>query len=69
MEKIDARGLSCPEPVLLLANAMKSKADSYELWTDCAAAYENVSRHAAQHGYEVTRRDVDDYSILTLTKK
>ena len=69
MERIDARGLSCPEPVMLLANAMKSGADSYELLTDCAAAYENVSRHAAKHGYAVSRKDEADYSILTLTKQ
>ena len=35
MKSIDARGLSCPEPVILIRNAMHSKEDAYEifLWT------------------------------------
>ena len=33
MKTIDARGLSCPEPVVLLRTAMASGEDSYQINT------------------------------------
>ena len=34
MTKIDARGLSCPEPVILISRAMKSGESAYEIKVD-----------------------------------
>ena len=31
MDILDARGLSCPEPVIMIKKAMESCEDSYEL--------------------------------------
>lgn len=54
MSLIDARGLSCPEPVILLRKAMASKEERYEMLVDNHAAKENTSRYAKSQGYEVT---------------
>lgn len=48
MKTIDARGLSCPEPVVLLRTAMASGEDSYQIIVDNHASRENTTRYA-QH--------------------
>ena len=50
MKLIDARGLSCPEPVLLLREAMASKENTYQIIVDNHAAKENTSRYATHQG-------------------
>ena len=44
MKRVDARGLSCPEPVIQTKNAMASKEAEYEVLVDNVVAKENVSR-------------------------
>ena len=43
MKKVDARGLSCPEPVIRAKNAMESGDKEYEILVDNVVAKENVS--------------------------
>ena len=54
MKQLDARGLSCPEPVILIRQAMQSGADAYEMIVDNHAAKENVTRYAEHQGYTVS---------------
>jgi tRNA 2-thiouridine synthesizing protein A len=51
---IDARGLSCPQPVLLTLNQMK-KIDKGEIviLVDTDTSKENVSRAATTRGWQV----------------
>ncbi len=51
---VDARGLSCPQPVLVTLNEMK-KVNKGEIvvLVDTDTSKENVSRAAAQQGWEV----------------
>lgn len=46
MKTVDARGLSCPEPVIQTKNAMVSGEAAYEVLVDNVVAKENVSRFA-----------------------
>ena len=59
MKTVDARGLSCPEPVIMTRQAMQSNESSYEILVDNAASRENVTRFAEYRGYKVnvTERD------------
>lgn len=50
---IDACGLSCPEPVLMVKKALASKGKNYEVLVDNRTAMENVSRFATNSGYNV----------------
>ena len=53
MKTVDARGLSCPEPVIQTKNAMASGEAAYEVLVDNVVAKENVSRFAVHQGYQV----------------
>lgn len=68
MKKLDARGLSCPEPVIMISKAMAKKADAYEMRVDNAVSMENVTRYAEHQGYKVeTAKEGDDY-VLKIKK-
>ena len=63
---IDARGLSCPLPVIKTKQAIeKEHPDALEVLVDNATAKENVSRFAAHAGYRVTVKELEDeeYSL------
>lgn len=68
MKKIDARGLSCPEPVILIRQAMASKEAAYEITVDNVASRENVTRYAEHQGYKVEVKDADGEYTLKITK-
>jgi TusA-related sulfurtransferase len=53
-ETVDARGLSCPQPVLMLMDTLKKK-DKGEILVlvDTEASKENVSRAAEPKGWQV----------------
>ena len=68
MDKIDARGLSCPEPVVMLKNAMMSQKNRYDILVDNVAARENVTRYGEHQGYRVTVQEENGAFLLTMTK-
>ena len=65
---LDARGLSCPEPVVMIRKAMASKADEYTMVVDNPTAKENVTRYAEHQGYTVTVSENSDEFTLTMKK-
>lgn len=65
---VDARGLSCPQPVIMVAEALKSNESSYTVMVDAAAPKENVTRYAQSRGYSVSCTESDGEYTLTLTK-
>ena len=67
MMKIDARGLSCPEPLLMLKNGLNKNKEyeEVELVLSCQNALENCTRYAEGQGYKVTlEKDGEDYKLL-----
>ncbi len=51
---IDARGLSCPQPVILVLNRMKEiEKGRIEVLVDTETARENVTRAATSKGWTV----------------
>ena len=53
METLDARGLSCPEPVVRMRQALCEKPAAARMIVDAVAARENVTRYAKSQGYDV----------------
>jgi TusA-related sulfurtransferase len=51
--KIDACGLSCPQPVILTNNAMNDNESPIYIVVDTQCACENVQRLANNKGYQV----------------
>ena len=77
MKTIDARGLSCPEPVMMTADAIKkhvirtknalvSGEKAYTVMVDNVTAKENVSRFALHQGYKVSVKEDGEDFVLTL---
>ena len=55
MNEVDARGLSCPEPVLLTAQALKSGSGvPLRVLVSEAYARQNVEKYAKDHGKKAT---------------
>ncbi len=65
-EIVDARGLSCPQPVLMTKKALESsKNNNFEVIVDNATAKENVTRFACNAGYRVkVTQDGEDYRLV-----
>lgn len=68
MKTIDARGLSCPEPVIILRQAMAAKEKSYQIIVDNHASKENTMRYAEHQGYKTTITENDGEYTLTFEK-
>ena len=68
MATIDARGLSCPEPVILISQAMKSRDNAYEIIVDNRVSRENVTRYAEHQGYTVSVSEADGEFTLSIRK-
>lgn len=68
MKIIDARGLSCPEPVIMLRQAMATEAAAYQLLVDNHASKENTLRYGEHAGYTVTIEEKGEEYTLTFTK-
>jgi selenium metabolism protein YedF len=64
---IDARGLSCPQPVVLTKKAME-KADDLTVIVDNATAEQNVARLAENQGMAVSVEEKGDGIYLRLTR-
>lgn len=53
-QTVDARGLSCPQPVLMASRAMQAGSGEIEVFVDNEASRENVARAAQNQGWSVT---------------
>ena len=61
---VDARGLSCPQPVVLTMDALKQNAEAYEILVDNQTALNNVSRFVKNAGKTVSFTESgEDYII------
>ncbi len=66
---IDARGLSCPMPVVMTRKAVREEAPAVlEVLVDAQVAVENITRYARSQGYQVKAEPQGTDFQLTLTK-
>ena len=68
MTTVDARGYSCPEPVILTRKALMSKEAEYTVLVDNTASRENVTRYAEHQGYTVSVSEADGVYTLICRK-
>ena len=61
---VDARGLSCPQPVVLTMEALKQNAEAYEILVDNQTALNNVSRFVKNAGKTASFTEKDDEYII-----
>ena len=68
-EIVDARGLSCPQPVLITKKALENnKSGEIEVLVDNATAKENITRFASNAGDQVSVSEENEDYRLTLSK-
>lgn len=65
---VDARGLSCPQPVILARQAMEAGQFPIEVLVDTVTSRENVRRAAERAGLKVHVETMGDEFKLTLTR-
>jgi TusA-related sulfurtransferase len=65
---VDARGLSCPQPVILARNAIKTGEFPIEVLVETVTSRENVRRAAEKLGCTVQVEEMEDEFKLTLAK-
>ena len=67
---VDARGLSCPQPVLMTLEEMKNlNRGEIEILVDTDTSKENVSRAAESQGWEISEVSESDTGYRVLIKK
>ena len=68
MTTLDARGISCPEPLLMLKNALKTQAQLAML-VDSKAALDNCEGYAKKQGFTVDiEKEGDTFNMLIAAK-
>ncbi len=68
-EQVDARGLSCPQPVVVTRNKMDQIGKgTIEVMVDTATARDNIERMATNQGWQVEVKEKEDEFLLILTK-
>ena len=66
---VDARGLSCPQPVIATRRALVGRpGGQVQVLVDTATQRDNVSRLARREGWAVAVEDADDGFRLVLSK-
>lgn len=65
---IDARGRSCPEPVLMAKKALDLNSDGIQIVVDDTTARNNIKRFADNLNYRVDISQKGEDFVLTLQK-
>ena len=70
IEIVDARGLSCPQPVMLASKAIKKiNKGTIEVLVDSGTGRDNVSRLANNSGWTVTVEEELEGNFRIVLKK
>jgi tRNA 2-thiouridine synthesizing protein A len=70
IKTVDARGLSCPQPVMLANQAIKDiNQGTIEVLVDSGTARDNVSRLGKKSGWSVAVEDQTEGNYRILLKK
>ena len=67
MNTVDARGYSCPEP-LIMTRAALEKGLPLVVMVDSMTPVNNISRYAANAGYKVSHKAVGEDFEITIEK-
>ena len=64
MNTLDARGYSCPEPVLMTKKALQDTGAPLEVLVDNQTARNNIERFAKNNGYVIESKAIgNDFSL------
>lgn len=63
MIKVDTRGLSCPQPVVMVNMEIKKGSREFEILLDSQASLENVARLLKKHNLKFEIREEIDHTV------
>lgn len=66
--QIDARGVSCPQPVLMTKKALGENPSGIEVLVDNNTARNNIERYVKNLGYKIEVQGEDDSIKITIRK-
>lgn len=69
MNMVDARGLSCPEPVMVAKRELERHPEGIEIILDTHVSVENVNRLVHNMGYCVSINQEDENYHLIIKKQ
>lgn len=67
MNTVDARGFSCPEPVIMTKKALAAGLP-LTVMVDSMTPVNNITRFASNAGYKVSHKAVGEDFEITITK-
>lgn len=68
-KKVDARGLSCPQPVILATKAIETGDFPIEVLVETVTSRENVRRMAESKNCQVQVEEIGDEFKLVITRQ
>lgn len=68
-KQVDARGYSCPQPVIMARNAIQEGEFPIEILVETVTSRQNVRRASEKLGCHVTMEEVGNEFKLTLTRE
>ncbi len=68
MNKLDAKGFNCPEPVIMTKKALSSLGTPLEVTVDNKVPMENIKRFATGRKYNVIVREEDTNFVIEISK-
>lgn len=68
MKKIDTRGFSCPQPVVMVMREIKEGKEDFEVILDSEASRENVMRTLRKFNLKVEVREENEGTIYKVTR-
>ena len=63
---VDARGLSCPQPVLMTKNALSESGEDLKIMVDSPTARDNVSKFGKSQGCEVEVEEEGEVFVIKI---
>lgn len=67
-KRVDARGLSCPQPVILTQKALEGGSNSLEIIVSSEVSKENVLRLLNKYNMKTELREEGDDIVITASK-
>jgi TusA-related sulfurtransferase len=67
-KKIDARGLSCPQPVVLASRAIREGVDALEVIVDNEVSKENLLRLAKKYNMRADVKEANQDIVIQIAK-
>ncbi|ACB85998.1 sulfurtransferase TusA family protein [Natranaerobius thermophilus] len=68
VKTVDARGFSCPQPVINTKKALSEEFDELQVLVDNNIAKENVSRFVNSKGFDVSVEQDGEEFVLKISK-